>query len=327
MIVFTCINGAMVNPAIIWASTLQKVRKLTQTEIKPMIFHTPDVDISRFAEFDVQCVAVSHDIDNSTAFGMAETHGMTMRLRVLDLMQERGFDHVLYTDADVMFQHGLDELLQCPILSEKLWIAAREDYVYHDDKRLAKHYAIHDPMYHHRMTFNEHYFNSGVMLLSVKGLFRELKRRGYTRLMDMYTANHERFQFPDQDLLNDLCTEKINLFDRYNAFAELNLRLDFGDVLGRKHVIHDAAIVHFAGRLKPWTEHDMPTIVGAQYPLHNYLAACREVVTHLDFKWYRAVKENAEKYNYFNNWLYGPMQQLNALKQKLADFGEELDKQ
>lgn len=324
MIVFTCINAKMVNPAIIWASTLRKVRQLTQTEIKPMIFHTPDVDVSRFSDLDVQLVAVKHDVSNSSGFDLTDTHGMTMRLRVLDLMQERGFKEVFYTDADVMFQHSLDEILTCPILDERLWIAAREDYVYHDDKRLSKHYALDSDAHFHRMQFNEHYFNSGVMLLNVPGLMREVKRRGHTTLMEMYEANHERYSFPDQDLLNELCQEKINLFDRYNAFAELNLQLDFGDVLGRKHAIYAANIVHFAGRLKPWTKHDMPNIVGAQYPLHTYLDECREVVTYLDFGWYQAVKENAEKYAYFNDWLYGPMRKLNELKDKLTELDESM---
>lgn len=328
MKVFTCINATMVDAAVVWAHSLQKVAKMGKETIEPYIFHTPDVDPHRFSDLGVSTVNIGFGPELSGKYSRVIMEGMTMRLRVLDMMMEREFsDTVIYTDADVLFQRPLDELAGCP-MTENVWIAARNDNVFFDCKRNGKFYKDYDTYHDHKKQFSDTYFNSGILIIHLKGLQKAVARKKFDSLMDYYMANRESYIFPDQDCLNSLVTEYNLLFDRYNAFAELGMRMDFGDILARRDALSAAHIVHYCGTHKPWSQvpdGSLPTLHGTQYPFEDYLAACEEIITYLTPAFVKAVRGNVKANSLMIQWQQQVRGVAGPLKVRLTEAKEKFD--
>lgn len=328
MIIFTCINKHMVDAAMVWLNTLNKVQENQTEKFDPVIFHAGDVDEWRFNHFDnLRIVRLHESTTEGGIFRPHETHGMTLRLAALDFFQHRasGVEKVMYYDVDVMFQRPLDELFKAP-LNKDIWMLARNDHVYFDVDRYEKHYEVGDSHYFHKRSLApDGYFNSGAMGIYMEGLYRELKRRGFDRLMDFYNANKARYTFPDQDCLNELVNEYYNLFDRYNAIPELQLHLDFGDALKRREEVQNAHVVHFCGRFKPWQPTDIAKSPLFQMPVDVYYEEVKEVRSLVSHDFFRRVEETAKLYELPNRWdkeIRHPIRDLKRRVQEYVDTSE-----
>lgn len=301
MIIFTCINKGAQNPAIVWANTLKEQVDLSKDKI--YIFHTGDVDVWRFNHLPVNLVRVEHNNTEGGCFNEENTNGMTMRLRVLDMMIERQFsEKVWYFDSDFLFMKPLTELENCP-LTDQAFLAARNDHVRWDDPRIKEHYVMEDAQYKHKKALHSDYFNSGAMGIFLPALQRRLQHFGYEKLMDFYEAKLDNYIFPDQDCLNELVDEYVLLPDHFNTLPELQFKIDFGDIMRRLRESYNSHAAHFCGRIKPWTEHGLPNQSLQQLPLDLYVEEVRKVRSFVDIDWYRAVMANGEKYAFLFDWM------------------------
>ena len=319
MIVFTCVDKESEDAAVIWAASLQQQLLKGTGGVRTFIFHTADVDVSRFTDFSAFCVSVGN---------MEGQSKQEMLIRVLDMMHSRGFeDHVMYAHTDVLWQGDVEEIRNCP-LDSKLWLAARNEHVYFDSKRNQKFYPMYDEDYQRKSTIAPMgYFNSDVMMLLISGLYRAVKRAGYASLEELYLAKKMSKGWSPTDTLNSLITEYINLFDRYNAFTEEYFELDFGEMLSRRMEIKLSKLVNFVGVHKPWREtsdFDLPELAGAMYPFHHYLQACDIYRTYITKDFYERVKANVHRYRMIVDWERDVLDAARPLKEKLEKFNDDL---
>lgn len=322
MIVFTCVNKESEDAAVIWAASLKAALGKGGGGIQTYMFHTPDVDTSRFLDFNVYSVSIG-DMPNLSR--------KEILVKVLDMMVERKFtDRVFYSDTDVLWMNHMDELKGAP-LNEKVWLAARNDNVFYDDKRNRKFYPHYDTDFDRKLSINpDGYLNSDVLYMLLDGLRGAVRRKGYKKLEDFYLAMKDKHGHSVEDCFNLICGEYVNLFDRYNAFAEDVLDLDFGEMLGRRNSIHSAHLINFRGVHKPWREVDdiaLPELAGAQYPMNTYLACCEAHITYITKPFLEKVRANAKRYSLINDWDKNVLAKSGPLKDKLTKFKEELKKQ
>lgn len=176
------------------------------------------------------------------------------RLAMQDVMQE--YDKVVYLDSDLVVNKDIAELYFTP-LGDNL-IAAVQDvdsagcYKGFDPKR--KEYfenvlKLQDPY---------SYFNSGVIVMNLNKF-----RHDFTSEYIIKLAENEDYIFPDQDVLNILCENKVLYLDeRWNTLinhkSRDNSRLEVARLAPHKiynnylKARKDPWIIHFAGYQKPW---------------------------------------------------------------------------
>lgn len=153
-----------------------------------------------------------------------------MKLFLGELLPDE--DLVLYLDIDTVICKSLSTLLNTPIFTP---VAAVEE--------LSTNRA-----YFPLQDLPEVYFNSGIMLLSLKS-FRALgiSKKAHEVLEDNDLSSALRSRFMDQDILNYLFSRNVTLLPRkYNQFSS-NLAKPKISIL-----LDDIAIVQFAGMEKPW---------------------------------------------------------------------------
>ena len=321
MVVFTCVTKQDEDAAVIWAASLARALATGKGGVLTYIFHTPDVNTSRFSDFNVNSIAVNVPADTPTE---------EMYVHVLDMMIERKFaDKVFYATVDSLWNGNMDELLNCP-LNDRVWLAARAEYVYFDNERNSKFYEHYDPKFWERRTLgSQQFFSDDVMLIQLKGLQQSIRRKGNSTLVEYMKVSKHVKGHSVQYMFNTLLEEYVNLFDRYNAFSETYINLDFGELLGRRADIRNSKVINFRGIDKPWrevTDFDLPELSGSQYPYDLYLAACSANRTYLTKDFFEKVKANAKRYSMMSMWEGNVLPASRRLKDKLTKFKEDLSK-
>lgn len=144
-------------------------------------------------------------------------------------------DKILYIDADAIVVDDIKEL----------WNIDLQDNV------LA---GVHEPgeWDKHLWTYgmNDTYINSGVLLMDLKKIREE-------KLDDsmIYLLNHSKFAFPDQDVINLVCRNRIKYVDnRYNSTETTGFR-------------DDAKIIHYIRGNKGWIKQSPRSEIWFNY--HN----------------------------------------------------------
>ena len=98
----------------------------------------------------------------------------------------------------------------------------------------------------------EGYVNAGVLVLNLDLIRKDGIDSKFLREM------HNYYQYMDQDIINKCCFGKINYLDlKYNLFNDYYkkidlLRTDCFSEIEKKEADEKFAIMHFAGRYKPW---------------------------------------------------------------------------
>tara|TARA_B100000767_G_scaffold268929_1_gene289988 strand:- start:337 stop:1323 length:987 start_codon:yes stop_codon:yes gene_type:complete len=325
MIVFTCVNKESEDAAIIWAASLKDSLSRGKGGVKTYMFHTPDVDTTRFVDFNVVCVTID-GWEDPTSPSTEE-----ILVKVLDLMIARDFtDRVLYTSTDVLWQGPVDELLDAPHTKD-IWLAARNDNVFYDDKRNAKFYPHYDSRYKQKNKINpDGYFNGDVLFILLAGLQQAVIRKRFRTLEEYCTTRRSMYGNSVEDCFNQLAGEYINLFDRFNAFAEDVLDLDFGELLAIRKKLNEAILINFRGVHKPWREtvsDDLPELAGSQYPFDVYLSCCETYVTYITKSYMDKVRANAKRYSMLSEWHSDILSKSSTLKDKLVKFKDDIKAQ
>lgn len=176
------------------------------------------------------------------------------RLVMQDVMKH--YDKVIYLDSDLVVDKDIANLYSTPI-GDNL-VAAVQDvdsagcYKEFDPSRkeyFDKNLCLKDPY---------SYFNSGVLIMNLQ-MFRKL----YTTDYILKLAESKDYIFPDQDVLNVLCENKVYYLDEsWNTMMNhddgINSRLKVAkmapDIIYKKYLKARKypKIIHYAGYQKPW---------------------------------------------------------------------------
>lgn len=144
---------------------------------------------------------------------------------------------VLYLDADILCVGSLDEMMAMqPGAAIALVVP---DAPGTTARRVA---ALGLP--------HAEYFNSGVMLIDVEQwLAEEIE----THTLDALLAGRKDMRFPDQDALNIVLNGRArHISPRWNYLYDLIHDLNVNKTAMRP--VGKAALIHFAGAVKPWTD-------------------------------------------------------------------------
>lgn len=141
---------------------------------------------------------------------------------------------VLYLDADIVVRDDLSVLQNSDLNGAAVGAVA---------DRLDSRIKAGEALWTHELPHVTDYFNAGVLLI-------DLERWRQDRISEKaleYLIQHPRSPLSDQDALNVACDRAWKQLEpRWNV---LN---DYDTHLSSKHVGDGPAILHFAGRLKPW---------------------------------------------------------------------------
>lgn len=167
------------------------------------------------------------------------TEAASYRLLLPDLLPE--YDKVMYIDCDMIVRNDLAELYRSVDLGNNYLAAVFEAPM---DFQLEHMKAIGcDP--------NE-YINSGFLIMNL-----ELMRREYMVEKFMEASRNDKLEFPDQDVLNQLCKKRIvGLSPCHNSIRTFYLP-QYKQFFLKKYTeqdwsaIHRHGTVHYTGA-KPW---------------------------------------------------------------------------
>jgi len=156
-------------------------------------------------------------------------------------MLPEGVDRVLYLDPDILVLNPVDALYRVNLEGYYYAAAAHEKPMlgYINKIRLK--------------TESESYYNSGVLLMNVERLRREVEPE------TVFTFIHEHENemiLPDQDVLNGLFWEKIKPLDEvlfnYDARRYRSYLIGSKGFVSMDYIVINTVFLHFCGRQKPW---------------------------------------------------------------------------
>ena len=209
--------------------------------------HTDDIEmVSKVVErhkATLKAYKVDENLLNTFTQGQSYITPTTYARLFLPEILPNNVDKVIYLDCDLIV---LDSL-------KPLW-----DFSLQDGSELAvvEDSCSANPTHYERLHLpkGHHYFNAGVLLIDLS-LWR---KKGFTTLaVELLRTSNLSLDYADQDVLNILCTGKIQYLPfRYNL-QEPMLRKYIPEIRdeARKEVIESLsspAIIHFTYRLKPW---------------------------------------------------------------------------
>lgn len=152
------------------------------------------------------------------------TSEMYYRYAIAELLPQE--DKILYLDADLIVNRSLKTLYATELGDN--YLAGVVD-LFAKDKGFAEKWNI------------DNYINSGVLLMNLRKM-REDKLQ--SKLIEKTIELAETLDFPDQDVLNVVCKDRILLVDpRYNFTSRY---------MHKKWWMPGVAVLHYAGSKKPW---------------------------------------------------------------------------
>lgn len=167
------------------------------------------------------------------------------RLDIANILPD-SIDKVIYLDVDLLVCKDIGELWHSDL--QGLPLGAVPDYGIMASKRLMgqKHNVI-------GLSFNDLYFNSGVVIMDLI----QWRQQGYAEKV-IKLASEGNLPHHDQDALNMIFMNKWAPLELkwnvippvFNLFLKIifNKKLENNAITARK----DVAIMHYAGRYKPW---------------------------------------------------------------------------
>lgn len=146
-------------------------------------------------------------------------------------------DRILFCDVDMIVNKSINDLFTIDF--EDKFIAACSDY-------FVNKYNI-----EHKKNLkleNENYFNVGVLLLNLNKL-RQIKL--FEQSIEIIEKNKEFLKFPEQDILNIICKDKVIYLDeKYNYITKIRGFKDLIKYIMKKDNREEIVIFHYAG-IKP----------------------------------------------------------------------------
>lgn len=195
------------------------------------------------------------------------------RILAVNLLPQ-DMDRILYLDADMLIKKDLTEVYGTP-MSETC------PFVVCDDIEGHARGSYESTLDRVAIPHNYKYFNAGFMLMNLQYL---KKRDSVGYILDAFYREHNRYPFPDQDVLNHMYYDKVQfvpwaLYDlpaewwkidtealsrgviRFASYPDMNnpaINQEERFVDATSHIRDNAHIIHYLGILKPWLYRDKP---------------------------------------------------------------------
>lgn len=201
-----------------------------------------------------QCVNISANIEKIKS--VLYTHSyfsneMYYRILIPEILNE--YKKVIYLDCDMVVLGDLSELYKTNL--DNFCIAAVKNPLH----KKMQEYIVDN--------FNinpENYINSGMLLINCE----EFKKQNIKNKFFKEIKNHKILRYPDQDLINIVCKNKILYLpmnwnylwhqERLNKSANLDLHLLDSNMTEYINASKDIRIMHFTGDRKPWAYNAIP---------------------------------------------------------------------
>ncbi len=202
----------------------------------------------------VKCVDVSSNIESIADRLYSHSYfsrEMYYRILIPEVLSQ--YDKVIYLDCDMIVLGDLSELYNmdigdnCIAACRNLMHSKMRDYVEND---------LH--------LNSDRYINSGMLVINCKSFIEQNIRD----LIFEEIKLHDVLRYPDQDLINLVCKDKIYYLplkwnylwhlERLNKSSNNELKLIEADLAEYKQTKSDICIMHYTGDKKPWFYNAIP---------------------------------------------------------------------
>lgn len=150
---------------------------------------------------------------------------------------------ILWLDCDLIVRADLSDLFFTEMGGCCLAGCERTDRMQASFKQYFEKFGLPEPV---------HYINAGVILMDLEALRQIEMETLITDCIEKYGA--DSFKYADQDLINIIFQGKIKLLDH----REYNLMTNGEPNTAGLSCPDRCAVIHYAGRLKPWQFTDVP---------------------------------------------------------------------
>ena len=174
---------------------------------------------------------------------------MYLRLFIPQMMP--AYDKVIYLDCDTLITGDISKLMDVDL--ETNYVAAVRDYNtivnYRAFPNVKTYFSV-----NLKLKDINNYVNSGVLLMNIQEMLKIDMTQKIFDLLDYY----KEFLYPDQDILNLICEDKIKIIpNSWNYVIITNTRLmqdDYFKNLAVEFVegIANQYVLHYLSEIKPW---------------------------------------------------------------------------
>lgn len=170
--------------------------------------------------------------------GIKDSYPMEIYYKLLiPKLVPNNVDRILFCDVDMIVNKSIDGLYNIDF--ENKFVAACSDYF------VNKYNVGHKK---NLKLENEDYFNVGVLLLNLNEL---RKINLFEQSIEIIEKNKEHLKFPEQDILNIVCKDKVIYLDeKYNYITKIRGFKDLMKYILKKDNSEKIVIFHYAG-VKP----------------------------------------------------------------------------
>jgi len=149
-------------------------------------------------------------------------------------------DKILYLDPDLVVINKIDKLYNIKLDNYYFAAASHIWGILQTFNRIRL-----------KMTSDDVYVNSGVMLMNIKLLRREQTRSDVYNFIKKYK---NKLMLPDQDVISGLYANKILPLDPYvyNMTEKLLNQTYFRPHVNERWIKDNSVIIHYCGKNKPW---------------------------------------------------------------------------
>lgn len=201
------------------------------------------------SNYSTQCVDVGEigtDWMYSTAYFSKEIY---FRILIPELLTE--YDKVLYLDCDIVVLKDIEKLYHYNL--EDNLLGGVRNPMHEKMKKYIKFSLQIDP---------DGYINSGVLLINS----RQCRKENFTAKALKTLSQRQDFRYPDQDLINVVCSHRIcylepgwNFMWHYRYLQEsANTEIHLPEAELKKYLEYEKNpnLIHYTGEIKPWDNAD-----------------------------------------------------------------------
>lgn len=280
---FCVVDAGYIDPAIVAINSFLKFNR----NIPLVVFAEVGTNIQRIAdatgnnpqvtiltrEFPrVECEAFGqHNPWLEYFINRAALPAFAMRIKALEELRETA-DVIINFDMDVIFLNTIEKLACSATRDEILGVSERENR-----SRWVKALNVKD------IVNTSNYINSGFVIYGADAA-EKLTLEEYSAFLNRFPDD---IYCPEQDFINFQCTEKIRIInDAYNLMFTSPKYKDTAPVM-----------IHYYGRVKPWSVEGIPAGVGHYF--RRYLIEAEKNQSYVSSQFLEKIKNNVSKLEFW----------------------------